>query len=185
MKSTVLMLRVIIVLAAVTVTAGCIDFDGQLLSYRYDQAADTLRIFQLYEGIHTDKKAAPDNSEIDDLRSVVCGERTFLFTNRNNEFHRSGMETERRKFLKKAEEAGPGAEEWTWDIVLPGAIYMACSISNELTGDKMTGQILSGVSPVIVARYQIMVMCMIFGAAGLSTVCFLAMMQRNKHFGKG
>jgi putative ABC transport system permease protein len=44
----------------------------------------------------------------------------------------------------------------------------------------MTGQILSGVSPLIAARYQIMVMCMIFGAAGLSTVCFLAMVQRNK-----
>ena len=46
----------------------------------------------------------------------------------------------------------------------------------------MTGQILSGVSPVIAARYQIMVMCMIFGAAGLSTVCFLALMQKNKEF---
>ena len=37
----------------------------------------------------------------------------------------------------------------------------------------MTGQILSGVSPFIAARYQIMVMCMIFGSAGLSTACFL------------
>jgi len=37
----------------------------------------------------------------------------------------------------------------------------------------MTGQILSGVSPLIAARYQIMVMCMIFGATGLSTACFL------------
>lgn len=37
----------------------------------------------------------------------------------------------------------------------------------------MTGQILSGVSPLIAARYQIMVMCMLFGAAGLSTICFL------------
>lgn len=44
----------------------------------------------------------------------------------------------------------------------------------------MTGQILSGVSPLVAARYQIMVMCMIFGAAGLSTVCFLMMVQRNK-----
>ncbi|MEO0996848.1 MAG: ABC transporter permease [Pseudomonadota bacterium] len=42
----------------------------------------------------------------------------------------------------------------------------------------MTGQILSGVSPLIAARYQIMVMCMIFGAAGLSTVCFLTMVRR-------
>lgn len=37
----------------------------------------------------------------------------------------------------------------------------------------MTGQILSGVSPLIAVRYQIMVMCMLFGAAGLSTACFL------------
>ncbi len=37
----------------------------------------------------------------------------------------------------------------------------------------MTGQILSGVSPFVAARYQIMVMCMIFGSAGISTACFL------------
>jgi len=37
----------------------------------------------------------------------------------------------------------------------------------------MTGQILSGVSPLIASRYQIMVMCMIFAAAGISTVIFL------------
>ena len=36
----------------------------------------------------------------------------------------------------------------------------------------MTGQILSGISPLIAVRYQIMVMCMIFGAAGLSTALF-------------
>jgi putative ABC transport system permease protein len=46
----------------------------------------------------------------------------------------------------------------------------------------MTGQILSGVSPLIAVRYQIMVMCMIFGAAGLSTVCFLTMIRRTEHF---
>lgn len=46
----------------------------------------------------------------------------------------------------------------------------------------MTGQILSGVSPLIAVRYQIMVMCMIFGAAGLSTVCFLAMIRKTEHF---
>jgi putative ABC transport system permease protein len=41
----------------------------------------------------------------------------------------------------------------------------------------MTGQILSGVSPLIAVRYQILVMCMIFGSAGLATSCFL-MLQR-------
>jgi putative ABC transport system permease protein len=39
----------------------------------------------------------------------------------------------------------------------------------------MTGQILSGVSPFIAARYQIMVMCMLFGSAGISSACFLTM----------
>ncbi len=37
----------------------------------------------------------------------------------------------------------------------------------------MTGQILSGVSPLIAVRYQIMVMCMIFGAAGISSAVYL------------
>mgnify|MGYP003639205775 CR=1 FL=1 len=37
----------------------------------------------------------------------------------------------------------------------------------------MTGQILSGVSPLIAARYQIIVMCMIFASAILSAVIFL------------
>ncbi len=39
----------------------------------------------------------------------------------------------------------------------------------------MTGQILSGVNPPIAARYQIMVMCMIFGSTGISAACFLTM----------
>jgi putative ABC transport system permease protein len=43
----------------------------------------------------------------------------------------------------------------------------------------MTGQILSGVSPLIAARYQIMVMCMIFASAGISTAVFLSLI-RNK-----
>jgi putative ABC transport system permease protein len=43
----------------------------------------------------------------------------------------------------------------------------------------MTGQILSGISPFIAARYQIMVMCMIFSAAGLTTACFLILMKPN------
>ncbi len=41
----------------------------------------------------------------------------------------------------------------------------------------MTGQILSGVSPLIAARYQIMVMCMIFASAGISTALFLYLVQ--------
>jgi len=43
----------------------------------------------------------------------------------------------------------------------------------------MTGQILSGISPLIAARYQIMVMCMVFGAAGISSACFLSLVKPN------
>ena len=43
----------------------------------------------------------------------------------------------------------------------------------------MTGQILSGVSPLIAVRYQVMVMCMIFGASGLSEALFLFFLQRH------
>lgn len=43
----------------------------------------------------------------------------------------------------------------------------------------MTGQILSGISPLVAARYQIMVMCMIFAAGGLSTALFLEMCRKQ------
>jgi putative ABC transport system permease protein len=43
----------------------------------------------------------------------------------------------------------------------------------------MTGQILSGVSPLIAVRYQIMVMCMVFGAAGISSAVFLALVKSD------
>ena len=43
----------------------------------------------------------------------------------------------------------------------------------------MTGQILSGISPFIAARYQIMVMCMIFGSAGISSALFLSWIKSD------
>ncbi|BCG65299.1 MAG: putative ABC transport system permease protein [Methyloprofundus sp.] len=41
----------------------------------------------------------------------------------------------------------------------------------------MTGQILSGISPFVAARYQIMVMAMIFGSSGLSTAIYLSFVK--------
>ena len=43
----------------------------------------------------------------------------------------------------------------------------------------MTGQILSGVSPFIAARYQIMVMAMIFGSTGITSAMFLALVKKE------
>jgi putative ABC transport system permease protein len=47
----------------------------------------------------------------------------------------------------------------------------------------MTGQILSGVEPMVAVRYQIMVMCMVFGSGGLGAALYLALAgaeQREK-----
>ena len=43
----------------------------------------------------------------------------------------------------------------------------------------MTGQILSGITPLIAARYQIVVMAMVLGSAGISAILFL-IWQKNK-----
>ena len=43
----------------------------------------------------------------------------------------------------------------------------------------MTGQILSGVDPVIAVRYQIMVMWMTFGSGGLAAVLYLTLRVRG------
>ena len=43
----------------------------------------------------------------------------------------------------------------------------------------MTGQILSGVSPLIAAKYQIVVMCMFFGASGMSAAIYLSLARQR------
>lgn len=43
----------------------------------------------------------------------------------------------------------------------------------------MTGQILSGVSPLVAAKYQIVVMTMLFGASGISAALYLVLARRK------
>ena len=43
----------------------------------------------------------------------------------------------------------------------------------------MTGQNISGVSPQVAVRSQIVVMCIIFGASGISTACYLAWARQS------
>jgi putative ABC transport system permease protein len=43
----------------------------------------------------------------------------------------------------------------------------------------MTGQILAGMSPLMAVRYQIMVMCMVLGAAGIACAVFLCLIRRS------
>jgi putative ABC transport system permease protein len=43
----------------------------------------------------------------------------------------------------------------------------------------MTGQILSGVSPLIAVKYQIMVMCMVLTSSGISTAIYLKLLEKD------
>ena len=43
----------------------------------------------------------------------------------------------------------------------------------------MTGMILSGISPIIAVKYQIMVMCAIFGSTGISSALYLLLIQKK------
>jgi len=43
----------------------------------------------------------------------------------------------------------------------------------------MTGQILSGISPIIAVKYQIMVMCMILVSGGISTAIYLQFLSKS------
>lgn len=45
----------------------------------------------------------------------------------------------------------------------------------------MTGQVLSGISPLIAAKYQIMVMTMLFGAAGIAAALYLVFETKGRH----
>jgi putative ABC transport system permease protein len=45
----------------------------------------------------------------------------------------------------------------------------------------MTGQILSGIEPLVAARYQIVVMCMLFGSSGISAACYLVAAGRERN----
>lgn len=45
----------------------------------------------------------------------------------------------------------------------------------------MTGQILSGVDPLIAAKYQMMVMCMILSSTGISTAVYLKLIQNKEN----
>ena len=46
----------------------------------------------------------------------------------------------------------------------------------------MTGQILSGIDPLIAVRYQMMVMLMILGSAGISVAIYLWLLKKNNVF---
>ncbi|MDE3245498.1 MAG: hypothetical protein KGN80_05375 [Acidobacteriota bacterium] len=74
----------------VLLLTGCLDYGQQTLTYRYDAKRDTLRIFQVYQGIFgDDQPVGLSAKELDQLQSVLSGQRTFFFANWILEYDRA------------------------------------------------------------------------------------------------
>ena len=85
---------------------------------------------------------------------------------------RLGAELEREVEYKQARNIAFGASM----IPITNSLFAVGLVS--LPG-MMTGQILAGVSPFVAARYQILVMCMLFGATGIASATFLWLSKKQ------
>jgi hypothetical protein len=78
--------------SAVVLSSGCLEFTSQTLTYRYDPASDTLRMFQCYKGIFGgEKPEGLTDDETPQLDSLLTEQRTFFFANWIFEFNRTKL----------------------------------------------------------------------------------------------
>ena len=80
-----MVLRLTALLGISLIFAGCtscIEFDKQTMVFRHYPKTDTLVIWQQYEGIHGEGEGDElSDEEIEQLESVLQGQRTFFFAN--------------------------------------------------------------------------------------------------------
>lgn len=89
---------------------GCLEFERQTLSFRYDSATDTLYIFQDYQGIFgVEDPARLTEAEREQMRSVMQQERTFFFGNWLSEYNRELL-LEKQQTPKGELDADPAYE---------------------------------------------------------------------------
>ena len=82
----------LILVVCLALFTGCLEFEQQTLTYRYDAKTDTLRIFQSYQGIFgADAKDGLSQDELAQLDSVLTGQRTFFFANWIFEYNRDQL----------------------------------------------------------------------------------------------
>jgi hypothetical protein len=112
-------LRLFVLLPMLWLT-GCLEFEDQTLTYRYDPGTDTLRIFQDYHGIFgADDTSRVTEAEVEQLDSVLKGQRTFFFANWILEYNREQLrerleelkDPQKRKEMKLPEAASARLEK--------------------------------------------------------------------------
>jgi putative ABC transport system permease protein len=84
------------------------------------------------------------------------------------------FESERREGMDVALARGTAL-----DPALIPQINGLLAVDLVLPPGMMTGQILSGVEPLVAVRHQIIVMCMVFGAGDLGATVYLALAPRG------
>ncbi len=93
-------------LLPVVLLLGCVEFRRQTLTYSYDIATDTLKIFQDYQGISAEGGAGSDSdavtpTELKELDDVLSDQHTFFFCNWATDLSHAEM----RKKLAEMKEA--------------------------------------------------------------------------------
>ena len=106
--------------------AGCVEFEGQSLTYRHDRKNDRLLVFQEYQNIHATgdldwfskptkprpAPEAPSPTECRELESVMKGQRTFFFANCFLEYDRDGVAAGLAEVEKELPTAAPADAEY-------------------------------------------------------------------------
>ncbi len=93
-------MKKLITCLAVLLLPGCIEFEKQTLVFRHYSEADTLVIWQHYEGIHgEDQEHGLSKNEREQLHSVVNGQRTFFFANWVFEYNADDLD----RYIKEIE----------------------------------------------------------------------------------
>jgi len=85
------------------------------------------------------------------------------------------LAAERYEAARQSGKSVPDARQEAFHVALIPIFNSLFAVGLVTLPGMMTGQILSGTSPLVAARYQIVVMCMLLGAAGISAAVYLLM----------
>ncbi len=96
-----------------------------------------------------------------------------------NAMNAVSIAAERFESEKSRGESYQGARATAYKAALIPLINALFAVGLVSLPGMMTGQILSGVDPLIAVRYQMMVMLMILGGAGISVAAYLTLLKRN------
>ena len=96
-----------------------------------------------------------------------------------NSMNAVSISAERFESEMKREESYVKARATSYKAALIPIVNALFAVGLVSLPGMMTGQILSGIDPLIAVRYQIMVMLMILGSAGISVAIYLMFLKKN------